>query len=521
VDLLVCKIVILICLGISLLQAEVDSGLRAKRVRVKGENLSAKEVLLQVEKQLGIQIDLDLEDKFGFVKNYDDEVSVGQIVDAVISYYREFNHLDLEAVQRAGRKISLRRVKEALPEVKSEFELAADRVVHELRPEKPNPIVEFEKPSDDGVKRTHKKGGVILGKQKTLNDSMDLLPIVKDVEVVSEKNIDKNIERQEGEIPKLEIEVIGRKLVDFEESILKDPHRFEEDPNGLKKRMETLQPELTFGERFHGYESDEWTTSPSVEMGYFGASTPWLKPSCLKYKIEDHRLGELRLGYGHSDHKDVNDKLDAIDMRTEKLNFSYLLGLSDELYSELKTGLIRNKGEIAVAASVYEIDATGLSDTNLSLNYVSGKGLGEWSVGLELSLPTGNEADFTGTGGLNFATLLGYHFVLSRWRAEIQASYLFLGDYEGYGLFSESSAFAVDFGTAYYCSETIDLGFHLHWAESPWKNLAGVWGQDIFIGQVVLESKAWTDPVFIYVDIGLSDAVPDLGAGIQWLRTFR
>jgi hypothetical protein len=66
-------------------------------VYIKGEKLTAQQVLAQVEDQLGFRLTLKAVDKMAYVKDYDDLVSFSQIISALSEYYRVHNGVVLES----------------------------------------------------------------------------------------------------------------------------------------------------------------------------------------------------------------------------------------------------------------------------------------------------------------------------------------------------------------------------------------------------------------------------------------
>ena len=69
-------------------------------VQIRGKHLAAQEVLHQVEVQTGMVFRFPFDDKFDHHGDYDNEVKVSEVVAAFMDYHREYNHLDLELVER-------------------------------------------------------------------------------------------------------------------------------------------------------------------------------------------------------------------------------------------------------------------------------------------------------------------------------------------------------------------------------------------------------------------------------------
>lgn len=518
-DFLVLYRYIFILLFVSSIYGNIDLGFDPKPVKIKGESLTASDVLAQVESQIGLQVELNSPDVFNFKKDYNDEVEVAQIIEAVIAYYREFNHVDLEVLKRARRKIILREVVEVMPEIESNLEIAKKRVERDLKPATPGEIVFLEEPIARGTKPENRRYEDHVAERSELQfEVTDLITLNPPTPIKEDRKV-----KPKSSKPTLEIELVGSNagLIDFEDDILNKDIVSLPKVTSLSKRMNSGKANRSLMSSWRERETGEWVELPSVEIGYFGTANPWMKPSLLSYKANEGNKGELKVSFGLGSLNQGDINFNGIKLDTQKVGLAYQLSLSDVLVSKIETSLQRHDGEVSVSGARTNLDTTGLSDTTLSLNYIpiDLAPLGDLAFGLSVSLPTGRDSNFMGAGDTYLTLMSGYHLSVGRWRGALQFNYGQMSEFDDVNLKNKNSVFSSDFSIGYYFSEVYDLAVHANFTESPWSQ-SGIWGVDIFNIKTVLKTHTWTDPVSFYVDIGLSDATPALGVGLQWFREF-
>lgn len=108
-------------------------------VYIRGEALLARDVLDQVEEQAGVRLILRVEDQKQFRKDYDDLVSVEQVLDALKSYYQNQMGIELKIKPFGQSRLLIYRDVEVLPQV-SESEADSSGEVTALS----LPVVEVE-----------------------------------------------------------------------------------------------------------------------------------------------------------------------------------------------------------------------------------------------------------------------------------------------------------------------------------------------------------------------------------------
>lgn len=555
-DFLVFKPFIFILCSVSLLFGELDTDNDGKKVKIKGEALGAHQVLEQLQSQLDLKIQLDVPDTYGFKQSYDHHVTVEQVIQAVVDYYRDFNKVNLELLKRGKHRIILRERLERKPEPVPAVEDAKKRVESETLPDESVKMAELEEPqaeeglsaqkaepvSDPVISKlkfevsdlvsldTHKKASKKVANQKVQKVESKPLPEPKiseiaDLEMPSQEL--KKAPKKEAETKSssrvLKVELVGERLIDLDDEVLDQKSKDRVSKKSLEKRLQNEVRKESFISDWKKRQSSEWNAAPAVELGYFGAYSPWQKPSLLSYQPIDAPRGQLKVSLGTGTSEEISQPFDGIDVRTEKLFITYDKGLSEELKAHVRGGLINHDGELSVAGVVYDFESTGLSDIVIGLNYMpqNWTDFGNFSFGLDLSLPTGDDDDFAGSGGLGFVTSAGYHASFGRWRGQTQINLAFINEYDAFTLGSKSTVFSYDLGVSYYINKLFDLGVHAHWSESPWEKTLGIWGKDAFSIQTVLQTLAWTDPVSLYVDVGLSGAAPEFGLGVQWFKDFQ
>lgn len=552
-DFLVFKSFFIFIFSVSLLHGELDTDNDAKKVKIKGEALSAHQVLEQVQSQLDVKIQLDVPDTYGFKQAYDHHVTLEQVIQAIVEYYRDFNKVNLELLKRGKHRIILRERLEQKPEPVPTVEEAKKRVEAETQPkesgritdleepvsERPNEPVAIESTSDPVIAKlkfevsdlvsleTQKKKSQLKSQRKLpsaqVKSSSPKLSKLPSPPVSGEKAERKVSPKPQPRV--LQVELVGNRLVDLDDDVLRQKTKTNEEKGSLEQRLNQpeLQKKKSFISDWKKRETSEWNSSPVVELGYFGAASPWQKPTLLSYRSMDSDRGQLKVGLGTGTSEEISQPFDGIDVRSEKLLLSYERGWGEEFKAHVRGGLLNHDGELAVGGVVYNFESTGLSDIVVGFNYIpqSWTEIGNLSFGLDINLPTGDDADFAGSGGLDWVTSAGYHTSVGRWRGQTQFNLSFLSDYDAFTLESKSTVFSCDLGVAYYFSEMVDWGLHLHWSETPWETSRGVWGKDSFYLQTAVQTLAWTDPVSFYVDVGLSGAAPDFGIGLQWLKDFQ
>jgi hypothetical protein len=557
-DFLVLKRLFFLLFSVSMLHGELDTNNDAKKVKIKGEALTAHQVLEQVQSQLDLKIQLDVPDTYGFKQVYDHHVTVEQVIQAVVEYYRDFNQVNLELLKRGKHRIILREQMDQKPDPVPAVESAKKRVESETQPNELNRVMELEDPvslkKDEESEKTHKVSDPVISKLKfEVSDLVSLqsaqvepgempkkvmapkrtnekvssqtrLPRLIDLELPGQNPKDNKVQSDSAPSRVLKIELVGDKLIDLDDEVLDKKPQTKTSERSLQDRLETTEAKKKpFMSDWKARLTSEWSSSPAVEQGYYGAYSPWQKPSILSYRPVESARGQLKVSFGTATSEEISQPFDGIDVRSEKLLLTYDKGLGEELKAHIRGGLLNHDGELSVAGVVYNFESTGLTDLVVGLNYMpqTWTEYGNLSFGLDLTLPTGDDSDFAGSGGLGFVTSAGYHVSFGRWRAQTQINFSFLNEYETYTLNSESTMLSYDLGCSYYINELYDVGFHVHWAESPWETAQGIWGEDAFSLQMVVQTLAWTDPVSFYVDLGLSGAAPEFGVGLQWLREFQ
>jgi hypothetical protein len=239
--------------------AEPAQSVSDRLVYIKGEGLGARDVLNQVEEQAGLRLILKVDDQKNHKKDYDDLVTVDQVIDALRSYYKKHMGVDLKLRAFGRRRYVIYSDDQPMPQAKSVVSTSSD-----VESMKRNAGLNLHMPLVD------LDGAVALAgftpatdelpvDDKTVAESSSEAPMVAesqsmDVVGVDELDAPASLATPSGLL--LDVEVIGKKAVKSNESKeTRDPNVISVEPTYDLSALEDAEELYSLPSEYESWKS--------------------------------------------------------------------------------------------------------------------------------------------------------------------------------------------------------------------------------------------------------------------------
>lgn len=479
-------------------------------VYIKGSSLRARDVLDQVEDQVDVRLILRAKDRLAYRKNYDDLVTVAQVIDALKLYYRD--HMGVELDMRSfGRHRYVIFTKNVI---------ASDMAVSD--------------DSDSDVAVLDSPMMVISdlewGEEADLSSTSDLLAKTLPESAAVDEAQASEWEPVDMVPPKpksnfLNVEVMGRPAVaplEQQASVAKS------SSVGHSPKVFELDDLVVAGDKFVGKEGYlSWSERLAQLFGpdSLGSSDDGLirSPVMVGMMRYQNIFSPVKAGVSFGFSTSTLSSGSDLDATITEGVVAFQHKTKDDFDLRLNLASAYEKSDVKMGATQYRSRVYGLSALDFSMAkevYSSSDFTGRMALKFKVPLMTESKGLMGGSGlDLGLSTGLGYDALDAFWSVQLDLSHY--SDHDRLGA-TQSLVPSLSLSCEGELSEWFSGSFGAIWGESPFRSSSHAWLSDDQLMFVFgMRSFSRQLPLAAHLYVGASESSPDVGLTITWFPNIK